>query len=234
MTKKDLLCGVIIGAAVGLLSQPVLTEKIISQIQSGAGSQISPLLLRAAVFAGFLLLAPIALFIGSLFGKILASLYQLTKFAAVGSLNSFVDLGVFNLSILILGYSPVGIVYAVFKTISFFAATTNSYFWNKHWTFGASNRANTMEVTKFFSIAIFGGLVLNVGVSTLLGSYVAAPGLLGSNGPDLWSRIVAPVIGFFAALFWNFFGYKFFVFGKKEQKIPANFQVQSNSETRVG
>src|SRR3989344_2151714 len=94
MTKKDLFLSLTIGAAVGLLCQP-----IISNFSAGIESLSAiPLLeLRIIAFFVFLLGAPSALFVFYLLSRFIPVLYQFAKFASVGVLNSFVDLGVFNL-----------------------------------------------------------------------------------------------------------------------------------------
>ncbi len=211
MNKKDIRNGLIIGAAVGLLSQPILANF------AGPLASVEPLAggtLRLAAFLFFLVLAPVALFVASLLGRTVPVLYQFAKFSAVGSLNSFVDLGIFNLETFLLGSLPGTAIFAVFKAISFLAATTNSYFWNKHWTFGAGGASSVGEVTKFYGVAIAGGLV-NVGVATL--TRAAAPEAISAN---LWVNIIAPVAGIFTALLWNFIGYKYFVF-KEEAPVAT-------------
>jgi len=115
MTKKDFLCILVIGFAVGLLAQPIIGNLV---------SHLS-LALRFAVFFGFLVLAPLLLFIAYLIGKFIPVIYQFAKFAAVGTLNTFIDFGVLNLEIFLFSASS-GILYSVFKGISFLAATTNS------------------------------------------------------------------------------------------------------------
>ena len=209
MNRKDLLAVTVIGAAVGLLAQPILanfTREIHNVLPVPYG------LVRAGIFFVFVLLAPIALWVAALIGRKIPVLYQFAKFAAVGSLNSFIDLGVFNLETLLWGGVPMALLFSVFKTASFLTATTNSFFWNKYWTFGANEKADTKEVVKFYGVAIV-GFVVNVGVATAV--KVAGDSL---NLPvNFWGNIVAPLAGIFAVFLWNFLGYKYFVFGKKAE-----------------
>jgi putative flippase GtrA len=202
MTKRDTVLIIIIGAAVGLLGQPV-----IANVVKSAGG-----LVRVGFFLLMLIGAPVALYIASFIGKRLPSIYQFAKFAAVGVLNTMVDLGVFNLETLLLGTLPGTVLFAVFKAVSFLIATTNSYFWNKRWTFSSKTAANTGEVVKFYVIAILGGFV-NVGVATLV--KVLQPAGISSA---LWVNDIAPLAGIIAVLFWNFFGYKLFVFKQAESQ----------------
>ncbi|MBZ1356258.1 MAG: GtrA family protein [Candidatus Nealsonbacteria bacterium] len=52
----------------------------------------------------------------------------------IGTLNIFIDLGVLNFLIALTSIT-VSLYYTLFKSISLLVAATNSYFWNKHWTF---------------------------------------------------------------------------------------------------
>lgn len=202
MTKKDFRLILIIGAAVGLLIQPILVNV------AGSFSINLTFSLRLAIFIGFTILAPLALLVLSLLGRIVPVLYQFGKFAAVGVLNTMVDLGILNLEIVIFG-TPAAWPYRIFKTISFLAATTNSFLWNKFWTFNSSEPANPSQTVKFYLVAV-GGFLLNVGIASYVFSGVARP---LSVSPNLWANIGA-IAGYASAFLWDFFGYKYFVFKK--------------------
>lgn len=204
MARKDLWASVIIGAAVGLLIQPILANTVTS----------IPLTLgvRSGIFVFFTLFAPFALWLCALIGKVWKAFYQFGQFAAVGTLNSFIDIGIFNLETFLSGSLPGTALFAVFKAISFLCATTNSFFWNRNWTFGAtSGKANAGQVAGFYTIAIV-GWVVNVGVATLVKT-------IGPN-THLWVDVASPLAGIFVTLLWNFFGYKYVVF-KKHDTAPA-------------
>ena len=211
INKKDLMLVSIIGALVGLLTQPILSNIISDHATLAAhGTAV-----HVVAFFGFLVLAPFALFIASVLSKIIPIIYQFAKFAAVGTLNSFVDLGVFNVETLLLGATPSTAVFAVMKAISFLSATTNSYLWNRKWTFQAADRPSGGEAVKFYSIAII-GFFLNVGISTYVFSAIPAPAMLAT----LWTNVVAPICGILCVFVWNFLGYKFFVFKKAGAPVP--------------
>lgn len=203
---------VVVGAAVGLLIQPVLTNIGVDVLLRDA-LPVPSGLARPIIFVFFLVLAPVALSIAGLLGKRMPVVYQFAKFAAVGTLNSFIDLGVLNIQTLLSGI-PAGeisnLTFGTFKTVSFFTATTNSFFWNKLWTFEDKSRLQAGTVVKFYAITIFNAF-LNVGVATgvkALGTF--------SFPPELWVNVIAPVSGIFASFMGNFLGYKFLVFRKKE------------------
>lgn len=199
MSRKDVQAGLIIGAAVGLLIQPILANSF-SNANFGIG-------VRIGIFLFFTLLAPFALWIAYQLSKLWKGIYQFAQFAAVGTLNSFIDIGIFNLETFLYGSSAIGLLlFAVFKAISFLCGTTNSFVWNKYWTFKATDKANAKEVGGFYAVAII-GWVANVAVATLV-KFV---------GPDtkLWVDIVSPLAGIAVTFVWNFIGYKFWVFKEK-------------------
>ena len=210
MTKKDGLLGLVIGAAVGLLIQPMLST--LSETLASFGLAVD-LKTRIIAFVFFTILAPVALFLASLVARWIKVVYQFAKFAAVGTLNSFIDFGVVNLLIAIFGVAT-GIAFSIFKAISFLFATTNSFFWNKFWTFDSKGGDTTKQAIQFYVIAGI-GLLVNVGVATLVN---------GARGEavavNLWANF-AVLCGIFASFIWNFLGYKFIVFKKQE---PADGQ----------
>ena len=201
MKRGDLLKITIIGALVGLLIQPILTTTIFTHGVSFG--------IRAIIFIALLLLAPIALAILSWLGKWIPVLYQFGKFAAVGTLNSFVDLGVFNLEILAVP-SPGVWTYRILKSVSFLCGTTNSFFWNKFWTFNSQEPASFRQTVKFYSVAVI-GFFLNVAIASYVFSNITAP---VSFSPALWANVGA-LCGILVVFIWNFLGYKYFVFKKK-------------------
>ncbi len=202
MSRGDLKAAFIIGGGVGLLIQPILANNVPAHYLA-----YLTLTARLGVFVFFLVLAPLALYIARLLTRWLAGIYQFAQFAAVGTLNSFIDLGVFNLETFFYGSSIIGNgLFALFKAISFVCATTNSFVWNKYWTFGAQEKPKAGEVTAFYGVALV-GWALNVGVATLVKS--AGP------ASHVWVNIVAPLGGVAASFLWDFFGYKYWVFKKQ-------------------
>lgn len=200
MKRNDLWASLVIGAAVGLLSQPILAN-IAGQFHLSLTYA-----LRIATFLSFTILAPVALCILYLLSKLIKVLYQFGKFAAVGTLNSFVDIGVLNLEILLFG-TPGVWGYRFFKGISFLCATTNSYAWNKLWTFEARDPVNARQAVKFYAAAAI-GFLLNVGFASYVFSDVGAPTGISSN---VWANVGA-LAGVAASFLWDFLAYKYLVF----------------------
>ncbi len=205
MKRTDFYAVTTIGIAVGLLIQPILAN-----LASFAVFAHPTLALRLGIFFFFTILAPVALWILYFLGRFVPVLYQFGKFAAVGALNTFIDLGVLNLAIFMTGIAG-GVVYTMFKGVSFLCATTNSFFWNKYWTFSAKSAATGKEAGKFFIFAGIGWL-LNVGLATFVVNGIALPVGLDVR---VWANVGA-LCGVAGAFLWDFFSYKFFVFKKAE------------------
>lgn len=129
---------------------------------------------------------------------------QGVKFLLVGALNTFVDLAMLNLLIFLTGIAS-GLPFTIFKGISFLVAVSNSYLWNKHWTF----RSNKKVFLQFLMVATI-GLFLNVGAASFVVN-VIGPQFGFKN--QLWANIGAAA-GTLVVMAWNFAGYKFFVFRK--------------------
>lgn len=205
MTKKDALFGLVIGAAVGLLIQPMLSTLTDTIAKLGLAVDTKT---RILAFVFFTILAPVALFIASLIGRWVRVIYQFAKFAAVGTLNSFIDFGIVNLLIAVSGHAS-GAYFAVFKGISFLFAATNSFLWNKLWTFDSKGGDTAGQAIKFYLITGL-GLLINVGVASAVNNARS-----GSVSVNLWANL-AVLCGIGASFIWNFLGYKFLVFKKSE------------------
>ena len=157
---------------------------------------------------------------------------QAIKFVLVGILNTLVDLGALNLLMFASGIVS-GLGYTAFKGFSFTLAVLNSYFLNKFWTFkGQGAGKSPKQFTQFFIVSLI-GFGINVGVASLVVN-VMAPQFssvfsecIGMEGgvqcftkitpsPRIWANIGA-ICATFAAMTWNFIGYKFIVFKQNEQ-----------------
>ena len=195
MQKKDIVFPLIIGELIALFGIVILKNV-------GFAFDFS---------LGLIFFLPIGALLGTIvaffIGKKILILWQAAKFILVGILNTFVDLGVLNILMLVTSIST-GAFYSVFKGISFVVAVINSYFWNKFWTFKkAAATANPQkEFVQFLVVSVI-GFGINVGVASLV---VSLGGSLGMS-----AKLLANAGGLVATLCsmgWNFVGYKFIVF----------------------
>src|SRR3989338_5283334 len=116
MTKKDSIASLSVGLLIALLSL-IISKNI--------GIRFIYLLPSVALFP---LLSFSGLFVSSLVLKKIPVLFQAAKFLLVGALNTFVDLGVLNLLILLFSVEA-GFLFSIFKGSSFAVAVINSYAW---------------------------------------------------------------------------------------------------------
>jgi putative flippase GtrA len=233
MSKRDLVNATIVGAEVGIFFQPILLNLWVSDIQpklASFGMSLPQALAQVLVLVGFTLLAPVALYVLYLLSRFLTVLYQFGKFAAVGSSNSFVDLGLVNLAKYV-GFAAY--IQAQFGDQGFlvltataaFLGTVNSFFWNKFWTFeaGKSQEKAFIEVVKFYAVtgavAVFNGLIV-----TFMNNHIEHPGITDA----LWINI-STVVAIFAGMFFNFLGYKFIVFKKPPAATPTTPAVPAGT-----
>lgn len=134
---------------------------------------------------------------------------QFGRFAMVGLLNTVIDLGVLNALMLLTGIAS-GIYFTVFKSISFLVAMTNSYIWNKRWTFKNLKPISLKEYLRFSLVSMV-GMIINVTTASLVVNVITP---LQGIEPKLWANIGA-LLAVGVTLIWNFFGYRNIVFKKR-------------------
>ena len=224
--KKDLIISAVIGLLCALLILPIAKNLQMKQSFTLSLLVVLPILAAAGMFAAYWLAKKIKVF------------YQIAKFILVGALNSFVDWGILNLLMFLTSIAAGG-MYSVFKGISFLVATTNSYFWNKFWTFrsvadvapafGAQSHGD--GATAIETSDNVGTGMGNIGagsakeplqffIVSLIGFSLnvgAATWLVNVLGPQwglnvkLWANVGA-LAGTLLGMSWNFLGYKLIVF----------------------
>jgi len=198
MKKKDIIAAFIIGEACALIFLLILRFL-----------EVPALLKEIAKFLPLVLpiLSILGIYIISLFQEKMPVLFQAGKSFLVGILNTFIDLGI--LTILMESFQVFeGLLYLIFTGISFAAATLNSFFWNKFWTFEKRETKETLKETSQFYLITTGGFLIHLGVASFL---VNVLGPQFGISKEVWAyigKIVAVILGFG----WNFLGYKFIVF----------------------
>ncbi len=197
--KKDLKITALAGLLIAVLAIPIIGNLGLPPILKSFGNWGVSIVLFALTLLGFLIL--------DFLSRWLPILRQITKFIIVGGLNTFLDFAILNFLIASSGITA-GLGFSFFKGISFLVAVTNSYFWNKYWTFESSGKKE-LEFIQFVVVSTI-GLFINVGVASFI---VNSIGPVGSISPTLWANIGA-LIATAASLIWNFLGYKFIVFRK--------------------
>ena len=147
--------------------------------------------------------------LGYFLGRWLAFFNQFGKFTAIGFTNAAVDFGILNF-LIFYSNSASGVLFSVFKGISFVVAAVHSYFWNKYWAFEArGSGVSGQEFFKFFSVTIV-AFFINVAVASIIVN------LIGSRfgfSSEAWANVGAAG-GAAVALLFSFTGFRKFVFKK--------------------
>ena len=193
---KDLLFGGINGAIFGIMASLTLVNL--------SSLPVHPIF----IFLFFVLFAVIGIAVGYALSRYIASFFfQLAKFGAVGAANFSVDIGVLSLLIFLTNIAS-GPFFTLFKTISFFSAVINSYFWNKFWSFEDTSKHDIKkEFVQFLTVSIIGAIV-NVGTTHILVNVI---GNISTFDDKMWATLSAAIAAV-TVLLWNFLGYKFIVF----------------------
>jgi putative flippase GtrA len=199
MKKKNIIIVLLIGEAIALFGLTILRNMDVMGMSwlNWALPVIFPFITLFCFWVAYVL------------GKKFLFIFQLAKFGLVGALNTFVDLGILSILMAVSGVAS-GLAYSVFKGISFIGATTNSYFWNKLWTFEKKKSQDAKKEFLQFLIVSGVGFAINVGVAYFVVNMIGPKFGLSAQ---IWGMLGA-VVAAFGAMTWNFLGYKFIVFKK--------------------
>lgn len=195
MKRTDLIIALVIGELIALFSFGILKNL---NLETKLLYWIWPIFLP--IFCAF------CLWFASVLARKIAVIWQLAKFILVGVLNTMIDIGILNFLIFFSGIAT-GAFYSVFKGISFIASVINSYFWNKHWTFGKKSGKTGKEFIQFFIVS-FIGFLINVSSASAIVNIVGPQFGLSTA---IWANVGA-IGAAFCGMAWNFLGYKFIVF----------------------
>ena len=148
--------------------------------------------------------------IRSLIGKY-PFLAQFIKFGMVGFMNTAIDFAVLNFLMWQTGIYEGEWIFLL-NVISFAVAVSNSYFWNKYWTFRAKGPAiNPLQMGQFLVISLI-GVAINSSIVYTLTTYTTP--FWGLN-KELWAN-AAKVLATGLTLIWNFIGFRLIVFKKND------------------
>lgn len=208
-TKKDFWLAVLAGEIVTWLSLPTLKNLKILDILTARGINLTGFVIFWAIFIPLGAIAGLGAFYFVAKYKNRIGFFQLGKYGVIGVLNTFLNAGIYNFLIFITNIAS-GFTVDLFFAVAFIITVTNSFLWNRQWTF---ERIGTEAVGKdafqFFFVSIVVA-VINFGILHIIVNVIGAPA-----GIDLkiWANI-ALALTIITAFLGNFFGYKFIVFKK--------------------
>ncbi|MCQ6275262.1 GtrA family protein [Bacillus sp. V3B] len=116
-----------------------------------------------------------------------------TRFCTVGVGNTLIDFAVFFLLV------GIGISYVFAQILSYIAGMTNSYIWNRLWTFQMRQRGSIQEITRF--------VIMNL--ASLAISFLTLSYMHEESGMSLFlSKGIATAVGMLV----TFIGSQYWVF----------------------
>ncbi len=139
------------------------------------------------------------------------------KFSVVGTIGAVVDFGTFTLMNSVLGLPGVAA-----QAISFTAAVTSNFIWNRHWTYiDSRSKPMATQLVQFLGVSLV-GLLVRTPIFTLLegpyGRWVGAVGL--PEGFPLTAAKVGSYLALTSAvvvvLFWNFLVNRYWTYNDVE------------------
>lgn len=145
-------------------------------------------------------------------GEKIQILSQIGKFGFVGVGNTLVDIFVLNFLYFQFSVPKTVLMDTVFYATSFLIAMTHSFYLNKFWTF---QKKETKKTTREFILFIFIsaiGLSFHSGIATIVKNLLTSKKILN---PTLNANI-GKLFGVMFSLFWDFTGFKLFVFKKNK------------------
>ncbi len=119
---------------------------------------------------------------------------QLLRFAAVGASGFAVNLVAFAICV-----HPLSIDYKLASVIAFLFGVVNNFWWNRQWTFSASEQHPVHQGLRFFAVSL-----LAYGFS-----YVVLVSLVAATGVE---KVIAQAIAILCAMPLSFLGQKLWSF----------------------
>ncbi len=152
-----------------------------------------------------------------------ADIQQFLRFCIIGTSNAVIDFGVLNL---LLWLYPTTNTWKTleYNSLAVLLASTNSFFWNKYWTFQQRNPVTSQEVYRFIVVA-GGTTIMNDSLMWLLGRTfpgIIGSNLLGANVLKLIAIIGTMSISFFGMRLWVFFQHRF----AEEERSLADYETE--------
>lgn len=202
MRKLDIIASLVLGEITAIFAVFVLQE---------LNFNLFPL---AVLFVALPVLALLGVYIANIIGRKIPIIFQFAKYAVAGVANTAVDFGVLNV-LMFLTNTSKGEKIIILNSVAFLVAVIHSYLWNKFWTFKSTEKENSAVQFLQFLIVSLIAVLINGAIVYIISSKINPVFGLSDVAWTNIAKVVATVI----SLVWNFIGYKFIVFNKKNGGI---------------
>ncbi len=137
--------------------------------------------------------------------KKVVGVWQMFRFAIVGSFNTLIDIFVFNVLLFCMPTRNAEML-LVYNSLAYTVGALNSYLMNKHWTFRSAKRTTRSEVLRFACVNAF-GIFCN---DTLIWStaHIVHPVLIN---PFIWANFLK-LVAILGTISISYFGMRLWVF----------------------
>ena len=208
--KKDFWLAILAGEIVVWLSLPTLKNIKILELLAKWGIGLKLFIIFWAFFVPAGAILGLYLFYWIAKHKNRLGFLQMGKYGVIGVLNTFLNAGIYNLLIYITNIA-YGFTVDLFFIVAFIITVTNSFFWNRYWTFEQTGTETVgKDAFQFFSVSIVVAII-NIGILHIIVNIIGAPMDIDLK---IWANI-ALALTIITAFFGNFFGYKYIVFSAK-------------------
>lgn len=134
---------------------------------------------------------------------------QLVKFSLVGATSTLLDKG--TLYLLVDRIAP-NVPWWISASMSFWLGVTNSFLWNRHWTFRARDHASALaQFWRFLATNVIGLLLNLVMTKALLVLVTGQLRHVGEN-PAPTDVLLASLLAVPCVTLWNFIASKYWAF----------------------
>lgn len=133
------------------------------------------------------------------------------RFAVVGLIGAVVDFGILHL------FVSLGMHVVFAGIISFVAAVSSNFMWNRYWTYPDSrSKPIWRQIREFFFINVL-GLVIRIPILWLLDPpmrlfFARLPFPVPFFSADAWGDNVTLAIAVVVVMFWNFFANRYWTY----------------------
>jgi putative flippase GtrA len=140
---------------------------------------------------------------------------QVAKFCTVGAAGYVVNICIFTLFLKLTTSHHL-----IAATVAFAGAVVHNFWWNRHWTFIASEAQARLQVLRFFAVSI-AAFTLAAAFLELLVTVIGLP------------KLVAQAISIVVATPFNFMGNKLWAFRRAGSSIRQARSHQAGTATRL-